>query len=157
MQLSKNFSVAEFTASATAKSRKIDNTIPADKWADAVLTAEMMERIRAHLSQLAGRTIPISINSAWRCPELNRAIGSSNGSDHVKMAAVDFEASVFGSPYQIAKALLPALDPLGVGQIIYENFGGDGWVHCSRIKPAKTVNRVITITPHGTQAGIQTA
>lgn len=151
MQLTPHFSIKEFTYSETALRHKLDNSIPADKMADAVLTAQMMERIRAHLSAKAGKDISIRINSAWRSPEVNTAVGSGRTSDHLKMAAVDFTADGFGDAYAICKALVPVLDQLGVGQIIFEH----SWTHVSRLKPIKTINRVITVQGGDYVPGIQ--
>ena len=56
---------------------------------------------------------------------------------------------------QIARALAPLVDVLGIGQLIYERFGSTSWVHVSTRVPDKRVNRVITITSAGTQLGVQ--
>lgn len=151
MQLTPHFSVEEFAHSETAIHNKLDNAIPIEKMGDAILTAQMMERIRAHLSTKAGREISIHINSAWRSPAVNTAVGSSRVSDHLKMAAVDWTADTFGDEYTVCQALVPALDALGIGQLIYEG----SWIHTSRLKPYKVVNRVITLQDGGYVPGIQ--
>ena len=79
MNLSKNFTLAEFTDSDTAMRRGIDNTLPADLLPIARTTTAMLERIRTALGDK-----PIIITSGYRCPELNAAIGSARSSDHVK-------------------------------------------------------------------------
>jgi hypothetical protein len=48
------------------------------------------------------------ISSGYRCLALNRAIGSSDTSDHIKAMAADFRAPAFGSPLEVSKALLAA-------------------------------------------------
>jgi zinc D-Ala-D-Ala carboxypeptidase len=154
VNLSPHFTMAEFTASGTARRRAIDNALPATLMLAAQGTAEMLERIRAHLTHLAGKPVPIQITSGYRCLELNTAIGSSPGSDHVKAMAADFVAPAFGTPYQVASALAPHVGVLGIGQLIHEY--GD-WIHVSTRKPDKPVNRIITISSAGTVAGIQEA
>lgn len=154
MQLSDHFSMAEFCRSETAVRRNIQNNLPADLLHAAKASAEMMEAIRAHLCKLAGRDIPINPSSGYRCITLNRAIGSSDGSDHVLAAAWDWEAPAFGTPTVICKALAPMVDVLGIGQLINEYPDRNGWVHTSTRMPAKLVNRVITITGRGTSVGI---
>ena len=152
IQLSPHFTLEEFERSDTATRLGIDNTVPDELVPEAILTAEMAERIRAHLSALAGREIPMRISSGYRCIALNRALKSSDNGDHPKMAALDFSAPAFGSPLTICKALAPAVDQLGIGQLIHE-FGQ--WVHVSRLRPAKPINRIITLSRAGAQVGIQ--
>lgn len=151
MNLTAHFSLKEFTASETAARRGIDNTLPAALQGTAVQTCEMMERIRTHLTRLARREIPIIVTSGYRSPALNAAIGSSAGSDHPRGQAVDFKAPAFGTPYEVATALVPLVDEIGIGQLIHE-FGT--WVHVSTRKPERAVNRVITISARGTVPGV---
>ncbi|CAN5719979.1 hypothetical protein BH10PSE18_BH10PSE18_50310 [soil metagenome] len=152
MNLTEHFTEAEFVASETASRQGLDNRLPGGLRPTAVLTCEMMERIRAELSRLAGREISIVVTSGYRAPAVNRAVGSSDTSDHPRATAVDFKAPAFGTPFEIASALAPKVSELGIGQLIHE-FGT--WVHVSTRKPAKDVNRIITISKRGTEAGIK--
>ena len=152
MNLTAHFTLEEFTASETATRRGIDNTLPAALQQTAVDTCEMMERIRTQLARLAGRDIPIVVTSGYRSPALNAAIGSAPGSDHPRAMAVDFKAPAFGTPFEVARALVPMVSEIGIGQLIHE-FGS--WVHVSTRRPAKEVNRVITISGRGTEFGVQ--
>ncbi len=146
MKLSEHFTLAEFTASDTAERRRIDNSLPPELLNAAQNTAAMMEKVRAVLGDSA-----IIVTSGYRCPDLNRAIGSSDSSDHLKAAAVDFKCPSFGSPKVVAQHLADKIDSLGIGQLIYE-FGS--WVHVSTRRPSRDVNRVITINQAGTHAGV---
>lgn len=146
MKLTPNFTLEEFTASDTAARRRIDNSLPDGLLNTAAITAEMMERIRAALGDK-----PIQVTSAYRCQELNRAIGSGDGSDHPKAMAVDFKCPDFGTPFAVATFLASQVDQLGIGQLIAE-FGS--WVHVSTRKPALAANRVITIDSGGTRMGV---
>jgi hypothetical protein len=157
MQLSANFSLDEFCRSSTATRLGITNYLPADLLGNAKQTAEMLERIRAHLSKLAGKPIPMIITSGYRCFALNRRLGSSDSSDHVQALAADWEAPAFGSPTDVCRALQPMVEFLKIGQLINEYPDRDGWVHTSVKLPAKTINRVITITGRGTNVGIMGA
>ena len=154
MNLSPHFTLAEFCRSETAVRRNISNNLPADLLHAAKGTAAMLERIRAHLSSLAGRDVPMRITSGYRCITLNRAIGSSDGSDHVQAWAADWEAPAFGSPTDVCEALAPMVGALGIGQVINEYPDRDGWVHTSTRMPAKAINRIITITGRGTSVGV---
>lgn len=157
MQLAPHFSLAEFVASDIAAAHGIDNSMPPELLDQARDTAAMLERIRAHLSSLAGRDIPIGLSSGYRCLQLNRAVGSSDTSDHRAAMAADWRAPAFGTPYAICQALAPHVDVLGIGQLIHEAPGtGRVWVHTSTRIPSKPINRVITIGPDKvTLAGIQ--
>lgn len=141
MNLSTHFTLDEFTASDTAQRLSINNDLPIELLSSAIESAGMMERIRWHLGILAGKPIPIIVTSGYRCPELNRKIGSSDISDHRKAMAFDFKAPAFGSPLQVCQALAPVVSVLGIGQIIYEH----SWVHVSTRTPDKLINRIITV------------
>ena len=155
MKLTKNFTLSEFTRSMTAARLGIDNT-PKDHQVITALriTAEMLERIRAFLSERAGKEVPIHITSGYRCLELNTALRSSTTSDHVRGMAADWEAPAFGSPYKICAALSHFVDDLGIGQLINEFPDRDGWVHTGVPIPKNPINRIITIRADGTHVGI---
>ena len=88
MMLSKHFSLSELTKSDTAIRKGIDNT-PNDQEVEnlILLCNEILEPVREHYG------IPFAPNSGFRCLDLNRAIGSSDKSQHVSGKAVDFEIS----------------------------------------------------------------
>ena len=151
MKLSAHFDLEEFTCSDTAARMCINNDLPIELLAEAKKTADMMEAIRAYLSDRLQKPCPVIITSAYRCSQLNKAIGSSETSDHIKMMAVDFKAPSFGSPYDICRELSPAMSMLGIGQLIFE---WGSWIHVSTRIPDKIINRIITIDKNGTHAGI---
>ena len=140
-----HFSLEEFTQSDTAARLGIDNTLPADFYANALKTCEMLERIRFHLNA------PVIITSGYRCKALNHAINSKPTSDHTLAMAADIKAPKAGSPSKIAKDLASVIDVLNIGQLILE-FGS--WVHVSIARPDKAINRIITIDKTGVRAGI---
>lgn len=156
-RLSDHFTVEEFVESETATRFGIDNDLPLELLAAARETAQKLERIRALLSRLAGRDIPITVTSGYRCLALNRKLSSSDASDHVRAAAADWRAPLFGTPTEICRALAPHTSVLGIGQLINEYPDRRGWVHTSREVPARAVNRIITITGRGTFPGIREA
>jgi zinc D-Ala-D-Ala carboxypeptidase len=137
-QFTMNFSLEELTVT---EHRTIENHCPKELLPDLMETAVMMEKIRDCLSRALGVPCPVHLNSAYRSPELNVAIGGAANSDHCKAKAADFVSSKFGTPAQIARLLVPIMEELGIQQIILE-FGR--WVHVSRHKPEKTINRVLT-------------
>jgi zinc D-Ala-D-Ala carboxypeptidase len=154
-RLSEHFTVAEFTASRTALARGIDNDLPIELLANARATAAMLERIRSHLSDLKGRTVPIIVTSGYRSQALNSAIGGSPRSDHLQALAADIRAPSFGSPLEVARALEGVTDEMGIGQLINEfPDTGNGWVHLSIQAPEREINAVITVTRAGVVPGI---
>lgn len=151
----KNFSLDEFCASDTATRLRIDNGLPEDLEPSALATLAMLERVRAHLSRKAGKDVPITILSGYRCERLNTAVNGAASSDHVKACAADIRAPAFGRPIDVARELSAHVDALGIGQLINEFPGPGGWVHVSTKKPSKLINRIITITDQGVTAGVR--
>lgn len=151
MNLSPHFTLDELTRSDTATRLGIDNDPPLALYPALRETAAMLERIREHLSTAAGRPVPIRVSSGFRSLALNRALRSGDGSDHVQGLAADWTAPSFGTPYQIAMALAPHVDTLQIGQLIHE-FGR--WIHTGARRPARPVNRILTISAAGTRAGV---
>ena len=149
MQLTPHFSLAELTASTTARRLGIDNTPPPELMPRLVITAEMLERIRDTLG------VPITVTSGYRGRQVNQAVGGVTSSDHTQGHAADIVAPGYGTPYRIAKTLAPLVSVLGIGQLILEGVKGKQWVHVSTRVPDKPANRVITITDQGAQLGIQ--
>lgn len=151
MQLTPHFTLAELTASSTARREGLDNTPPPELMPRLVRTAEMLERVRSTLG------VPVIVTSGYRSQAVNRAVGGVATSDHSQGHAADIVAPRYGTPLQIARTLAPLVSVLGIGQLIYERVGGKAWVHVSTRVPEKPANRVITITDAGTQLGIQEA
>jgi len=148
MQLTPHFTLEEFIATTH---RNINNQLPVGLTQNALLTCNMLERIRTFLQMQSGREIPIYLSSGYRCKQLNDAVGSRDSSDHVKALAADWVAPAFGTPYDVCVALQPQVSNLDIGQLIHE-FGR--WIHTSAGTPKAGVNRIITISNSGTQPGI---
>lgn len=148
MQLTEHFSLAELTRSNRAIELGIDNTPPPELVPRFVLLAEMLERIRSTLNA------PVIVTSGYRCERLNMAVGGSSTSDHPRGHAADIVSPRYGTATEVARALAPLVSVLGIGQLILEGVKGKQWVHVSTRTPEKVVNRVITITDAGVQAGI---
>lgn len=154
MRLTPNFSLDEFTASNTAARRGLDNDLPANLYANARATCEMLERIRAFLSEHLGRPAPILLTSGYRGLAVNRAVGSGDTSSHTRALAADWHCPAVGRPTDVCRLLAPHVDRLGIGQLINEfPSASGGWIHTgAEAVPAR--NRIITITRAGTLPGI---
>lgn len=148
MKLTSHFTLAELTASNTAKARGIDNTPPPELFPRLLATAEMLERIRTVLG------VPVIITSGYRSPRLNLAVGGVTSSDHTSGQAADIVAPRYGTPEQVARMLAPLVPTIGIGQLILEGVKGKQWVHVSTRPAHKSVNRILTITDAGARAGI---
>jgi hypothetical protein len=85
--ISKHISFKEATFSNTAIARKIKNVPDADTIVRMKLVAEKcFEPVRIWYGK------PIKINSFYRSPKLNTAIGGASKSQHVKGEAIDLTA-----------------------------------------------------------------
>ena len=108
MQLSKNFSLKELTASQTADRHGISNN-PSEDHMDNLkkLCDNVLQKVRDHYGKV------VSVSSGYRSPELCVKIGSSMKSQHAKGQAADFE--IFGkfNTYQMAPPERPQVDPSG--------------------------------------------
>jgi hypothetical protein len=119
--LSAHFTLDELTASSTAIRRGIDQTPPPAVLKNLTRTASQMELVR---TLLGGK--PIRVNSGYRSPALNKAVGGAAGSAHLTGHAVDFVCPDFGTPKEVAQ-MLAACPILTFDQIIQEGT----WVHIS--------------------------
>lgn len=120
MNLSPHFTVEELTFSSTAQRLGIDNTPTDTVLKNLYRLASCLEVVRA----IVGGE-PIHIDSGYRSPELNRAVGGAKTSAHLDGIAADFTCPQFGTPADIVKAIQGA--DLGYDQMILEGT----WVHIS--------------------------
>ena len=86
--VSRNFSYSEFEASDTAKRLGIVNAITAVEVREAV--RELVLTVLQPLRDDWG--LPLHVNSGYRCPALNKAVGGVATSQHVKGEAADIKA-----------------------------------------------------------------
>ena len=121
MQISKHFTLSEFTHSQTAARLGIDNTAPAYVLPALQRTAQGLEQVR---DLLGGK--PIIVSSGYRSPALNKAIGSKATSQHTTGQAVDFTCPAFGTPREIVAVLVDS--GIQYDQCLLEF---SAWVHLS--------------------------
>lgn len=142
MQLSTHFSLEEFTFSPTAVRLGIDNTPPHEIVGRLNEVANRLERVRVLLNY------PMTIDSGYRCPELNAAVHGAHNSAHVDGWAIDFRCSKFGTPLQCVKAIVED-GGIEFDQLIVEG-GATGWSHIS-FAPAMR-NQILTAHFHNGKA-----
>ena len=126
--ISKHISDKESVYSRTALRRGIDNT-PTEE--HKINMIELAENIFEPLRMYVGG--PIKINSFYRSPELNKAIGGSSKSQHCNGQAIDID-DTFGRMTN-AEMFRFVKDHLDFDQMIWE-FGDDenpNWVHISYV------------------------
>ena len=136
--ISKHISDKEGVYSNTATRRGIDNT-PNDEQLDNM--GLIAEKVFEPLREWVGG--PIKINSFYRSPELNTAIGGSATSQHCKGQAIDID-DTFGKATN-AEMYYWIKKNLDFDQMIWE-FGDDdnpNWVHVSYVSPEKNRNRCL--------------
>ena len=126
--ISKHVSYKEGVYSNTATRRGIDNT-PNDEQLNnmELIAEEVFEPLRVWVGG------PIKINSFFRSPDLNKAIGGSSKSQHCKGQAMDID-DTFGKATN-AEMYNFIKDNLDFDQMIWE-FGSDDnpdWVHVSYV------------------------
>ena len=112
--ISKNFSYWEFEASETADRKGICNVINTFEVRDAVKA--LVETVLQPLRDNWGK--PLHINSGYRCPELNKAVGGVPTSQHVKGEAGDVACY---KPVELARLAVAMCLPYDQ-MIIYPTF-----------------------------------
>lgn len=121
---SKYFKYYELIGSESAVQRNIVNNATDDIWKSLEkLTVECLDKIREKFG-------PIKINSCYRNPALNKAIGGSPTSNHCKGIAADVEP--VDPKITNLEVLLWCHDNIKYWELIAEKFGKnprDGWVH----------------------------
>ncbi len=124
MNLSTHFTLAELTASTTAARRGIANE--PDGEAVECLKA-LCSAVLDPLREVLGR--PVTVNSGFRSPELNRIVGGVPDSQHVFGQAADLQCP--GLPVMdVFKAIVRLGLPFD--QVIYEaRDSNTKWVHVS--------------------------
>ena len=123
MNLSKNFTLAEMTASQTATRHGIDNSPSAAHLANLQrLVTELLQPLRDALGH------SISVSSGYRSPTLNTRIGGSQTSAHSIGMAADINAHGYGDSRKLAIFIRDWLvkNNIAFDQLILE-FGA--WVH----------------------------
>lgn len=141
-QLTPHFSLEEMTFSETAVRLGLDNSPSLEVIRHLQELAEAMETVR----ELLG--VAIHVQSAYRSPAVNKAVGGKSTSAHLSGWACDFTAPGYGSPREICEAIIDAMLPFD--QLIWEY---SAWVHLS-VDPARMRQEVLTINENGTTEGL---
>lgn len=139
MQLSPHFKLVEFTRSATAQARHIDNTPDEEQIKNLkFLCDNVLEPLREQFG-------PIIIGSGFRCPALNTAVGGVKNSQHKTGEACDIHLPSIevGKKYFEFLKKLPIFD-----QLIWERDNPRSnhyWIHVSVKRSGKNRKQVIPL------------
>ena len=136
--ISKHVSTRESVYSITAQRLHIDNTPTKQHKENMVKIAEeVFEPLRMYVGG------PIKINSFYRSPELNKAIGGSTKSQHCQGQAIDLD-DTFGRATN-AEMFEFVKEHLDFDQMIWEfgNNNNPDWVHVSYVSPQQNRNRCL--------------
>jgi uncharacterized protein YcbK (DUF882 family) len=117
MQLSEHFSLEELTHT---DHREFDNTPNETETSNLQRLALFLEEVK---TVLEGR--PIMVNSAFRCKQVNDAVGSKDTSQHRIGCAADIRVPDM-TPDEVVKAVIAS--GIGYDQLIREF---DRWTHIS--------------------------
>jgi hypothetical protein len=117
MNLTPSFTLEELTHT---DHREFDNIPNEDELANLYRLADFLEQVKA---LLGGK--PIIVNSAFRSAEVNRAVGSSDKSQHRRGCAADIRVPGM-TPDEVVKAIVGS--GLPYDQVIREF---DRWTHVS--------------------------
>ena len=122
MQLTPHFSLEELTVTTSS----FDNTPTAQAQAALQHLAEFLEEVR---HAVCGDQ-PITVNSAYRSPAVNAAVGGVTNSAHVQGHAADTTCAAFSTVYDYAVAIQTWVtnNAIAFDQIIFEE---NIWVHIS--------------------------
>lgn len=145
MQLTEHFNLREFTKSETAMRKGIDNT-PGPEHAENL--QKVCEHILEPVRNYFGR--PVRINSGYRGPALNKAVGGSAKSQHCNGMAVDFEIDGLANP-ELARWVSENCE---FDQIILEFYNpkegpNSGWVHASYCEGNNRRQIMTAVTENG--------
>lgn len=131
----KYFTFTEFERSATAYRIAIDNTIP--EWAKRNIAA-LVDGVLDPLREAWGR--PLTVTSGYRCPELNRAVGGSKTSHHLRGMAADISTGNKADNRKLFQLVLSLGLPFT--QLIDEK--DFSWVHVS-LDPSDVKRQVLRL------------
>ena len=140
MNLSENFSYEELTHT---DHREFDNTPNEVEMANLVRLANFLEQVK---EVLGGK--PIMINSAFRSAEVNKAVGSTDKSQHRHGCAADIRVPGM-TPDEVVSAIIAS--GLPYDQCIREF---DRWTHVSipNTEDAEPRSMALIIDKSGTRA-----
>lgn len=130
----KYFTIEELTRSTVAAARGIPN-VPGENEREAleVLTLALLDPLR----EICGK--PIYVNSGYRSPALNKAVGGVANSQHMKGQAADITTCNTASNRKLFALIRDG--GFDFDQLIDEANGT--WIHVSYVSPSENRRQVL--------------
>ena len=128
----KYFTMKELTKSSTADKLGIDNTPTTE--ASVALSNLVLDPLR----EMYGKAI--TVNSGYRCPKLNAAVGGAKNSQHMRGNAADITA---GNKEENKKLFELIRDNLPFDQLLNES--NYSWVHVSYVSTSKNRKQILSL------------
>ena len=128
MKLSEHFTLAELTKTSV----KIDNVPNEEQVKNLRRLCKWLEQLRRRWNNLYGEgDDPIVINSGFRSPEVNKAVGGATLSNHLTGSAVDIRCIGIEQALRYASLLLDIADIYheDFDELIIERKGYSYWIH----------------------------
>lgn len=126
----KYFTIQELTYSATAEKNNIENMPNETQLMNLIaLTENVLDPARELLCE------PIIVNSAFRCPALNKKVGGVKNSQHTKGEAADITCSDNKKLFSTIK------ENIIFDQLIWEQ--GGRWIHISYVKNGQNRKQIL--------------
>ena len=133
--MSKYFTIEELCHSDTAIAKGIDNT-PSEEVKKNL--EALIENVLDPLREAYGK--PIYVNSGYRNPALNKAVGGVSNSQHVKGQAADIDVHNTAENQKLYDYITNNLD---FDQCLWEN--GGAWIHVSYKREGGNRKQVLSL------------
>lgn len=137
------FTYEELIASATAKAKGIINEPMGDAKRNLARLSQVMSLVRTALGDQ-----PLKVNSGYRSPQLNKAVGGRSNSYHLVGCAIDFDPPAGMTHDQAQKIIAVCPDVLfdlllEEGTVLPESAGGSRWLHLQIALPGALPRRLV--------------
>lgn len=140
IQLTDHFSLYQLTNTSHADLLEKNRDVTPDQIKKLTDLARLLEHVQWVLNS------PLTVTSAYRCPDLNKRVGSTDKSQHLLCEAADFIPGQQDLGFAFRNLWKDVKDKgANVGQLIFETAErGDGhvsWLHISLGTPYRSVDR----------------
>jgi len=139
MNLSEHFTLAELTKTKTG----IENVPNEEQVENLKRVCKWLEKLRKRWNDIYGEgDDPIIINSGFRSPEVNKAVGGATLSNHLTGCAVDIRCIGIEQALRYAAILLDIsdLNNEDFDELIIERKGYSYWIHFA-VRPSSNRRR----------------
>ncbi len=140
LQLTDHFTLYDLTKTSLGQYQEKNRVLSPGQIFKLTNVAKLLEHVMFILST------PITVTSGYRCPELNKAIGSTDRSQHMLCEAADFIPGQLdiGEAFRLIWKDIK-VNNANVGQLIHEtanrHYGTTSWIHLSLGEPYREASR----------------